>query len=108
MREKIILYKTDASFDYGDFDYKTEDEHGIELDINGTDVNMDSLEGFGNFIYLTEKYSQETLANELKTHIEDIKEYTQEMGVTFIYEKNLRILLKLLEKGTKNEIRGNN
>lgn len=102
MRERINLYTTDQSFDFGDFPNGTcyqEEHHGIEIDINDNKPDIKTLEGFGNFTYLTQKYTLETLANELKTHIEDVKLCAQEMGVIFINEKKIGELIKLLEKG---------
>lgn len=97
MREKFLLYKTDTSFDYGDFDYQCEDEHGIELDIDGYKAKLETLDGFGNFTYLTKKYTHKTLANEIKSHLEDVRLYKEIMAVTYINEHGLDILLKILE-----------
>lgn len=104
---RFIFYKTDASFDYGDFDYHTEDEHGIEIDVVDNKPIMNSLDGIGNFTYLTRKYTQETLANELRTHIEDIELYKDVMAVTFINYTTIKKVLKLLERKEENEITRN-
>jgi hypothetical protein len=68
---------------------------------------MNSLDGIGNFTYLTRKYTQETLANELKSHIEDIELNIEERAVTFIDYTNIKKVLKLLERKEKNEITRN-
>lgn len=104
---RFIFYKTDASFDYGDFDYHTEDEHGIEIDVVDNKPIMNSLDGIGNFTYLTRKYTQETLANELKIHIEDVELYKDVMAVTFINYTSIKKVLKLLERKEENEITRN-
>ena len=102
MRERINLYTIDTSFDFGDFPNGTcyqEEHHGVEIDINDSKPYIKSLEGFGNFAYLTPKYTRETLANELKTHIEDVRLNAQEMGVIFINENEIEKLITLLKKG---------
>ena len=100
MREKIILYKTDDSFDYADFPNSTVpqfDFHGVYLDIKGKKADLKSLEGFGNLTYLTTHYDKDILANEIKTHYEDALIYQDVLGAVEFYENNLNILLNILK-----------
>lgn len=101
MQQTIIFYKTDASFDYGDFDYNAEHEHGIRINFNASGVpDIKSLEGLGNFIYLTPRYTLKTLYNELKTHLRDITQYN-DAPVTFINKNAIAKFLRILKKEDK-------
>lgn len=80
MKFEYILYERDVSFDYGDFPGATcsgTEKNGFSIDIDIDDrVDMDSLEGFGDFQNLekdiTTKQGLIDFINENEEYIEEI------------------------------------
>lgn len=78
MEYNYIYYRTDASFDYGDWPgavcYQT-DLHGFSIDLDNDDKpDFNSLEGFGEFSDVNDLKSLEELKQYILDHMHLIKE----------------------------------
>ncbi len=101
MKYEYILYERDVSFDYGDFpgaNCSGTEKNGFSIDIDIDDhVDMDSLEGFGDFQNLekdiTTKQGLIDFINENEEYIEEINPRCQ-----FTNKELFEELVEILEK----------
>lgn len=101
MKYEYILYERDVSFDYGDFLGATcsgIEKNGFSIDIDINDnVDIDSLEGFGDFQFLEKdiktKQGLIDFINENEEYIEEINP-----GCKYTNKELFEELVEILEK----------
>lgn len=101
----FIFYKTDESFDFGDFPGSTisiKDVHGFDIEIDRYDnVDLTSLTGFGNFSYFSKIQSLNQLKTEIINNLSDIDEFPDKS--TFTNIEVFQDFIKILERN-ENEL----
>lgn len=73
MKYEYIYYLEDRSFDYGDFTHYDIVKHGFSIEINNNTVNCNTIEGFGNYEYLTQLNFPEGLEMILRNTIDEVE-----------------------------------
>ena len=102
MKYKYIYYKTDDSFDYGDFTHHEITEHCFEIDIDyQNQININTLIGYGDFTNIEQKIkTARDFYNFLKENMDKVEEIEQDTAFS-----NVELFEELLEFTQKQSIK---
>lgn len=100
MIEKYVFYKTDESFDYGDFPnstYHCEAEHGFNIDIDNP--SLETFEAFGDYADMNDLKSLAEIKDYIIAHLKEVQEF--EEGLFYTNQDTFIELVEIL-KGKTN------
>lgn len=102
MRYDFVFYVRDLSFDYGDFPgatYYDSEKHGFSINIDYNDnIDINSLEGFGDYEEMSDIQSLSELKTYLFEHFDEIEEEKPVIKKEVSNEELFKCLIDLINE----------